>query len=212
MQRFIYALRRTSTLLAVVALTLTLMAALTGVLLAFYYQPTAGGAYESVKTLTTQVSYGWLIRTIHNLAGNLLIIVALIQMVVMFLSERFRLTWLTAWISGIFLILVAIGLDWTAMILNWSQLGFWRFRLELGTIEAIPLIGSYLRQILTGGDSISTVTVSHLYTLHSYVLSVAAVSLSVIHLVGLLFQERELKVVDAADLSPEALTDSNAAA
>jgi len=212
MQSVVYALRRTSTILAVVALTLTLMAALTGVLLAFYYQPTAGGAYESVKTLTTQVSYGWLIRTIHNLAGNLLIIVALIQMVVMFLSERFRLTWLTAWISGIFLILAAIGLDWTAMILDWSQLGFWRFRLELGTIEAIPLIGSYLRQILTGGDSIGTVTVSHLYTLHSYVLSVAAVSLSVIHLVGLLFQERELKVVDAADLSPEALTDSNAAA
>jgi len=212
MQRVVYALRRTSTILAVVALTLTLIAALTGVLLAFYYQPTAGGAYESVKTLTTQVEYGWLIRTIHNLAGNLLIVVALIQMVVMFLSERFRFTWLTAWISGIFLILVAIGLDWTAMILDWSQLGFWRFRLELGTIEAIPLIGSYLRQILTGGDSISTVTVSHLYTLHSYVLSVAAVSLSVIHLVGLLFQERELKATDIAELPPEALTDSNAGA
>ncbi len=192
MQGVVYALRRTSTILAVVALTLTLTAALTGVLLAFYYEPTAGGAYQSLQTLATEVSNGWLIRTIHNLAGNLLIIVGLVQMVVMFLSERLRPSWFTAWISGILLILIAIGLDWTAMILDWSQIGFWRFRIELGTIESIPLVGGYLRQVLTGGDSISTVTVAHLYTLHSYVLAIAAVTLAIVHLVSLVFQEREI--------------------
>jgi cytochrome b6 len=111
----------------------------------------------------------------------------------MFFSERFRSSWLTAWISGILLVLLAIGLDWTAMILGWSQLGFWRFRIELGTIEAIPFVGRYLREILVGGDAVSTVTIAHLYTLHSYILTIGAVILAIVHLVSLLVQEREIQ-------------------
>jgi cytochrome b6 len=169
-----------------------MIAATSGILIAFYYQPTAGGAYDSLHTLDSTIPFGWLVHTMHSLAGNLLIGVALIQMVVMFLSERFRRSWLTAWVSGILLILSAIGLSWTAMILNWNQVGFWRLKIELGTIESIPLVGSALREILTGGG-VGSLTVAHMYTLHSYVISVAAVVLSIAHLAGLLFQEVELR-------------------
>jgi cytochrome b6 len=111
----------------------------------------------------------------------------------MFLGEKFRPSWLTAWISGILLTLVAIALGWTAMLLDWTQLGYWRFTIELGTVEAVPGIGSLLREILTGGGAINTVTVAHLYTLHSYVLSIGALILAVIHLGGVLLQEKEEK-------------------
>jgi cytochrome b6 len=183
--------RRISTILSVVILTLTLISATTGILLSFYYQPAAGGAYESLKMIDGQVSYGWLFHKAHNIAGNAVIIVALIQIVVMFLSRQFRKSWLTAWISGILFTLSAIGLDWTAMSLNWNQLGYWRFSIELGTIKAIPFIGNQLRDILTGGGAISTVTIEHLYTLHSYIVSVAAILLAVVHLVSVLWQEKQ---------------------
>ncbi|MBW4476589.1 MAG: cytochrome b N-terminal domain-containing protein [Tolypothrix brevis GSE-NOS-MK-07-07A] len=183
--------RRISTILSVVILTLTLISATTGILLSFYYQPAAGGAYESLKMIDGQVTYGWLFHKAHNIAGNVVIIVALIQIVVMFLSRQFRKSWLTAWISGILFTLSAIGLDWTAMSLNWDQLGYWRFSIELGTIKAIPFIGNELRDILTGGGAISTVTIEHLYTLHSYIVSVAAILLAVVHLVSVLWQEKQ---------------------
>lgn len=188
----LFILRRLSTILAVSVLTLTLLAAVTGSLLAFYYQPTAGGAYDSLTFVTTEVPFGWLIRRVHDLAGNLVIGAALIQMVVMFLGERFRRTWLTAWITGIFFILASIGLGWTAMLLDWSQIGFWRLRVELGIIESIPVLGSQIRNILTGGGAIGSVTVAHMYALHSYVLSLGAVGLAIAHLTSLVFQEREL--------------------
>lgn len=187
-----FILRRLSTLLAVAVLTLTLMAASSGILMAFYYEPTAGGAYDSLKAIDQTIPFGWLVHTMHNISGNLVIGVALVQIVVMFLAERFRRSWLTAWISGILLTLSAIGLSWTAMILNWNQIGFWRLKIELGTIEAIPVVGSVLREILTGG-AIATATVERLYTLHSYVISIAAVVLSIVHLAGLVFQEKELR-------------------
>ena len=188
-----FILRRLATALSVAIITLTVMAAISGVLLSFYYEPIAGGAYESLKDITTQVSNGWLIQKIHDLTGNWLIGIALIQIVVMFLGRQFRSSWLTAWVSGIFLILNAIGLAWTAIILDWSQEGYWRFRIELSTIEAIPLIGSTLRDVLVGGGALNTTTVEHLYTIHSYLLSAGAILLAVVHLWSILKQEKEMK-------------------
>lgn len=188
-----FVLRRLATILAVAILGLSLLAAVTGILLSFYYEPTAGGAYNSLKMLKFEIPNGWLIQRIHEIAGNGLIGVSLIEIVVMFLGEKFRPSWLTAWISGILLTLTAIALSWTAMLLDWTQVGYWRFQIELGTLEAIPIIGSLLRTILTGGGAVNTVTVVHLYTLHSYVLSIGALILAIIHLGGLLVQEKEEK-------------------
>ncbi|PHJ59431.1 cytochrome B6 [Nostoc linckia z18] len=182
-------LRRVATILSVVILTLCLIYVSSGVLLSFYYQPTAGGAYNSLKTINTQVPYGWLFWRSHELAGNGLIAVALIQIVVMFLSRQFNKSWLTAWISGILFTLSAIGLNWTAMILDWTQEGYWRFNIELRTIEAIPLIGGQLRDILAGGGAISTVTVEHLYTIHTYLIATTTLILAILHLSALVWQE-----------------------
>jgi len=128
--------------------------------LAFYYEPTAGGAYNSLKTIATAIPNGWLVQRLHNIAGNGVIAVSLVEIVVMFLGERFRRSWLTAWISGILFTLTAIALGWSAMLLDWTQLGYWRFKIELGTIEAIPLIGSQLREIITGGGAVNTLTLN----------------------------------------------------
>lgn len=201
--RYFFALRRLATILAVATLTLSLLSAVTGTLLAFNYQPTAGGAYNSIKQIITELPNGWLIKNLHDVVGNGLIIVSLLQIVVMFLGRQFRLGWLTAWLGGIGLTLTAIGLSWTAMILDWTQLGYWRFNIELGTIEAIPLIGKTLRAILTGGGAITTATVERLYTIHSYILPLGAIVLAVIHLGGLLIQEREQKPVKALLKNPE---------
>lgn len=204
---FAFIFRRLSTILAVAIVTLTLIAATSGILLAFYYQPAAGGAYDSLKLLDQQVAFGWLVHSLHNLSGNLVIGVGLIQIVVMFLGERFRRSWLTAWISGILFTLSAIGLAWTAMILTWDQLGYWRLKIELGTIEAIPLIGAQLKEIITGG-SVGTLTVEHMYTFHSYVISVGAVLLAIVHLISLVFQEKEIfeeKLIALAEQTEEAV-------
>ncbi|MCP6760739.1 MAG: cytochrome b N-terminal domain-containing protein [Fischerella sp. CENA71] len=186
-------LRRIATVLSVVIVTLSLVAASTGILLSIYYEPAAGRAYQSLKLITDQVQYGWLFRKAHNIAGNGVIAIALVQIVVLFLGRQFRKSWLSAWMSAILFTLTVIGLSWTAMILSWDQEGFWRFSIELGTIEAIPLIGSQLREILTGGGAISTLTIQRLYTIHSYILSIAAIIISVVHLLSVLWQEKQMK-------------------
>ncbi len=48
-------------------------------------------------------------------------------------------------------------------------------------------------EILTGGGAVNTVTVVHLYPLHSYILSIGALALAIIRPGGLLLQEKEEK-------------------
>ena len=190
--RFDIVMRRTATILSVVIITFGLIAASTGIMLSIYYEPGSGRAYQSLRMITEQIEYGWLFRKVHYIAGNGIIVAALIQIVVIFLGRKFSKSWYTAWIGGIFLTLTVIGLSWTSMILAWDQVGFWRFSIELGTIEAIPFIGQQLREILTGGSSISILTVQRLYTIHSYILSIAAIALSVVHLFSVLWVEKQV--------------------
>ncbi len=193
LDRYQNLLQRTATLLAVAELTLCGIAAFTGILLAFYYQPTALGAYKSLSMIAYEVTNGALILSLHNLAGNSLIILALVQIVIMFLGREFLLSWLMAWISGICLTLTAIGLSWTAIVLNWEQTSFWRFKIELNIVASIPLFGSFMRDILSGGNGISSIALQHMYTLHSYILAIVAITLSITHLIALIFQEKKFK-------------------
>ena len=191
--RYNFLWRRTTTILAIVILTLAIVAAISGIFIGFYYQPAAGDAYKSLSKIDNAIPYGWVIYSLHNLAGNGIIVVSLFQIIVMFLGRQFQRSWFTAWVSGILLTLSTIGLGWTAMILAWNQLGYWRLKVELGIIESIPALGETVRNILTGGGGINTTTIVHFYDLHSYVLSVVAIALSVIHLVALIIREQRQK-------------------
>lgn len=191
--KYNFVLRRTATILSIAILTLGIIATISGILMGFYYQPVAGDAHQSLAEISQTIPYGWLIYSLHNLAGNGIIAIALFQIITMFLGRQFRRSWLTAWISCILLTLCTIGLGWTAMILGWSQLGYWRLKVELGTIASIPLVGETIEGILTGGGGINTTTIVHFYTIHGYVLSIAAIILSIIHLVSLIVREQEAK-------------------
>src|ERR1051326_4736008 len=59
----------------------------TGILLLLYYRPSANEAFESVQYLMTQVKFGWLVRSVHSWAANLMIFTAFLHM---FRSEERR--------------------------------------------------------------------------------------------------------------------------
>ena len=52
---------------------LFLVQIVTGILLAFYYQPAPSTAYESVDYITNQAAFGWYLRSLHKWAATLMI-------------------------------------------------------------------------------------------------------------------------------------------
>ncbi len=191
--RYRFALWRSTTLLSIAILTLAIVAALSGMIMGFNYQPTSMGAHESLVKIATQLSSGNLILSLHHWAGEAIIIAGLIQIMLRVFSRESRASWFVGWVSGFAVTAISMALGWTAMILAWDQLGFWRLKVEVSTLGSLPIIGTLINLVLLDDGSINTAALTHFYAIHSYVLPGLAIALAVVHLGSLYRHEQQEK-------------------
>lgn len=63
-----------------------LLQGLTGLVLAFYYQPSPDRAFASVYFITSQVPYGWLVRSVHAWGSRISVAAAVLFAVMIVIS------------------------------------------------------------------------------------------------------------------------------
>src|SRR5271154_4024676 len=96
-------------------------AALTGILLALIYVPSAGEAWSSLQTLNHGIALGWFIRALHGWGSNFMVAIVLIHMVQVFLFGAYKFPRELTWIVGVFLLLVTLGMAFTGQVLRFDQ-------------------------------------------------------------------------------------------
>ncbi|HSM36157.1 MAG TPA: cytochrome bc complex cytochrome b subunit [Longimicrobiales bacterium] len=179
------------------ALFLLLLQVATGVLLLFYYRPSASEAYESVQFLMAEVEFGWLVRSIHSWGANLMILVVFVHLFSVLLLRAYRTPRELTWISGVGLLFVAMGLGFTGYLLPWNQLAFFATRVGTEIPGAIPVIGPFFRTLLRGGEDVTGATLTRFYALHVWVLPGIAFLLVGLHV--LLVQRHGMSVPPAIE-------------
>ncbi|MEZ4414139.1 MAG: cytochrome bc complex cytochrome b subunit [Gemmatimonadota bacterium] len=164
----------------------------TGILLLFYYRPSAEGAFESVQFLMSEVKFGWLVRSIHSWGANLMIFVVFVHMFSVMLLKAYRAPREVTWLSGVGLFAVALGLGFTGYLLPWNELAFFATRVGTEIPGVIPGVGPIVRTVLRGGDDITGATLTRFYALHVSVLPGIAFMLVGLHV--LLVQKHGMSV------------------
>jgi cytochrome b6 len=149
---------------------LFLLQVATGILLLFYYRPSAGEAYESVQFLMAEVKFGWLIRSIHSWAANLMVLTIFIHLFSVLFLKAYRPPREITWVSGTFLLFLALGLGFTGYLLPWNELAFFATRVGTEIPGVIPVVGEFTRNVLRGGDDVTGATLTRFYALHVSVL------------------------------------------
>ncbi len=165
------------------ALFLFILQVCTGVLLLFYYRPSADGAYESVQFLMSNVRFGWLIRSIHSWGANLMIFMAFVHLFSVLILKAYRAPRELTWMSGALLFFVALGLGFTGYLLPWNTLAYFATRVGTEIPGVFPVVGPFFRKILRGGDDVTGATLTRFYALHVSVLPALAFVLVSIHVV-----------------------------
>ncbi len=127
----------------------------TGILLLLYYRASADEAYESVRFLMTQVSFGWLIRSIHSWSANLMIGAALVHMFSTFFLKSYRQPREVTWLSGMALLGLAMAFGFSGYLLPWNQLAFFATKVGTDIMGDLPWAGPFLMRFLRGGDHIT---------------------------------------------------------
>jgi len=154
----------------------------TGILLLLYYKPTAESAFESVQYIMTEVPFGWLIRSIHSYAANLFIGFVFLHMFSVFIMKGYRRPRELTWLSGAFLLFIALGFGFSGYLLPWNQLAY--LATNVGTNFAVmaPFIGQWLLEFMRGGPEVTGATLTRFFGLHVAILPAISMAFIAAHL------------------------------
>jgi cytochrome b6 len=154
----------------------------TGILLLLYYRPSAEEAYESVQFLMTEVQFGWLIRSIHAWAANLMIFTLFVHLFSVLLLRVYRPPREITWFSGVALMGLAMGFGFTGYLLPWNELAYFATKVGTEITGAVPVAGPFLGRLLRGGAEVTGATLTRFYGIHVAILPALTAMLVGLHL------------------------------
>jgi len=176
----------------------------TGILLAFYYQPAPSTAYDSVARITHEISYGWYIRSVHKWAATLMIAAVILHQMRIYFTGAYRKPREINWMIGMCLLLCSLLLGFTGYSLVFEQLSYWGASVGANICDTIPFVGHLLKQMLLAGEEYNQNTITRFFILHVAVLPATMVLLLVMHVALLRLQGvTEFEFEDAPKNQPK---------
>ena len=170
----LHALRHTLCLGGVTIL-LFLVEVVTGALLIFYYVPTPSAAYQSTWPIATTLPYGAVIRNMHRLAAEGMVITVLLHMARVIVTGAYQPPRRLNWIVGVSLLLTTLAFSFTGYLLPWDQLSYWAITIGTGIAEVVPVAGPGILYMLRGGPDVGAAALLRFYALHVFVLPILVI-------------------------------------
>jgi len=171
-------------------LTAFLVQAVTGVILAMYYKPSAAIdphtgkpiAYESIQHITNDITWGWLVRGMHRWGASVFIILMFFHMARVFLFGAYKYPRELNWLIGVLLLALGLFEGFTGYLLPWDNTAYWATVVGININGTAPFLGPFIASILRGGSEIGTETLSRFYSIHMLILPAAIFALIGLHL------------------------------
>ena len=118
----------------------------------------------------TQVSFGWLVRSIHSWSANLMVAAAMVHMFSAFMLKAYRQPREVTWLTGMALFALCLAFGFSGYLLPWNQLAFFATKVGTDIMADVPLVGGFLARLLRGGDQITGGTLTRFFGFHVAVL------------------------------------------
>jgi len=158
---------------------------LTGIFLTMNYKPDAGMAFASVEYIMRDVNFGWLIRYMHSTGASLFFVVVYLHMFRGMMYGSYRKPRELLWLIGTGIFFVLMMLAFTGYILPWGQMSYWGAMVIISMINAIPVVGELLSNLLLGDYTLSDAALNRFFAYHVVTLPVMLVALVVVHIIAL---------------------------
>lgn len=152
--------------LGIVTLVAYLIQAVTGYFLLIYYIPHPEHAFNSIQEIMNVVPFGWLLRMMHIVISNLMIVVILLHLISIFVMLSYKKPRELTWVAGVCLLFIAFLFCLSGYLLPWSQRSYWATTIVTNIPTAFPLIGDTLSGVLRGGENVTGLTLSRFFALH----------------------------------------------
>uniref|UniRef100_A0A343TC57 Cytochrome b n=3 Tax=Erimyzon TaxID=154814 RepID=A0A343TC57_ERIOB len=155
---------------------------LTGLFLAMHYTSDISTAFSSVAHICRDVSYGWLIRSVHANGASFFFICIYMHIArgLYYGSYLYKETWNI----GVVLLLLVMMTAFVGYVLPWGQMSFWGATVITNLLSAVPYVGNELVQWIWGGFSVDNATLTRFFAFH-FLLPFVIAAATIIHLLFL---------------------------
>jgi ubiquinol-cytochrome c reductase cytochrome b subunit len=155
---------------------------ITGVALAFLYQPSSESAYESLKYITYQVPMGSILRGLHSWGASAMILLVGIHMIRVYIMGAYKYPREMSWITGLVLLLLTVLMGFTGQLLRWDSNGVWSAIVGAEQAGRVPVLGKAIAHILLGGETVGGATLSRFFAIHVFLVPAIIFGLVGLHL------------------------------
>jgi ubiquinol-cytochrome c reductase cytochrome b subunit len=142
----------------------------TGILLGFIYNPSAGEAWSSLQFLNNTVQLGWFLRALHGWGSDFMVAIVIIHMAQVFLFGAYKFPRELTWIIGVFLLLLTLGMAFTGQVMRFDQDAYWGLGIGASILSRVPVVGGPLVDLMLGGPIIAGPTLSRFFTFHVFII------------------------------------------
>lgn len=147
--------------------------AITGIFLMVFYTPKPGVAYSDIWNILTNVPLGALMRDLHRLGAEAMVLVVALHMLRTFITGSYKQPRQFTWVTGMLLLVFTLILSFSGYLLPWDQLAYWAVTVAVSAAEASPpaeIVGKNLNLLIRGAPTFGAGGLLRWYLLHVLVL------------------------------------------
>ncbi len=159
-----------------------MLQAVTGILLMFYYVPSADHAYASTQYIIHEVDYGWFILSYHFWGSSAMVVLVFAHMSQVFLWGAYKNPRELTWLVGLALFGIVMAFGFTGYLLPWDQRAYWATMVSVEIMDKIPIVGDFIARFLKGGPTLGQMTLSRFFVIHVMILPAALMGIAGLHL------------------------------
>lgn len=157
---------------------------ITGIILMIFYTPSDRRAYEDMVKIITEIPFGQLMRDIHRVGAELMVLVVTLHMARVFLTGSYKHPRTFTWLTGAVLFALTLVLSYSGYLLPWDQLAYWAVTIGSSMFKSSPpkeIVGVVLNLLIRGADTIGQNGLLRFYLLHIFVMPLLAIIFISVH-------------------------------
>jgi ubiquinol-cytochrome c reductase cytochrome b subunit len=155
---------------------------ITGLVLWSSYSASAQTAWESVYYIQHEMTGGWLLRGIHHVMAQAMVVLLALHLMQVVIDGAYRAPREVNFWLGLVLMMLVLGMALTGYLLPWDQKGYWATRVATNLAGLVPLVGPSLQQVVVGGPDYGHHTLTRFFAIHAGFLPLTLVLMLVVHL------------------------------
>lgn len=170
--------------LGYLSLYMFLLETITGVILMVFYTPSDRRAYEDIVKIMSAIPFGQLMRDIHRVGAELMVLIVVLHMTRVFFTGSFKPPRSFTWLTGVVLLILTFALSFSGYLLPWDQLAYWAVTIGTSMAKSVPpkeIVGYYSNLIMRGGDTINQNGLLRFYLMHVFALPAITLVLISVH-------------------------------